>query len=97
MSLNIFIPAVSLTGISKEEFIDNIAKEILERIPLEFDLSKIRRTFGVDITPSTIVLFQELERVNKLINTISKTLSQLRKVIINNYVLDKRAIAKLIH
>lgn len=96
MSLNIFITAVSLTGISKEEFIDNIAKEILERIPLEFDISKIRRTFGVDITPSTIVLFQELERVNKLISTISKTLSQLRKVIIN-YVLNKSAIAKLIH
>lgn len=95
MSLNICL-AVSITGISKEEFIDNIAKEILERIPLEFDISKIRRSFGMDITPSTIVLLQELERINKLINTISKTLSQLRKVTIN-YVLDNRAIAKLMY
>ncbi|XP_043489632.1 dynein axonemal heavy chain 10 [Polistes fuscatus] len=85
------------TGISKEEFIDNIAKEILERIPLEFDLNKVKKNFGVGVTPSTIVLFQELERINKLINTISKTLSQLRKAIAGevemDYILDNISIA----
>ncbi|KAI4497255.1 hypothetical protein M0802_007739 [Mischocyttarus mexicanus] len=80
--------AISITGISKEEFIDNIAREILERIPIEFDLNKVKKNFGVGVTPSTIVLFQELERINKLINTISKTLSQLRKAIAGEIGMD---------
>ncbi|KAK2587900.1 hypothetical protein KPH14_003996 [Odynerus spinipes] len=80
--------ATSATGISKEEFIDNIAKDILERVPLEFDLNKVKRNFGVGVTPSAVVLFQELERVNGLINIVLKTLSQLRKAIAGEIGMD---------
>lgn len=41
---------------------------------------KIKKNFGLAVTPSAIVLFQELERFNKLINTIKSTLTQLKKV-----------------
>lgn len=72
--------AVSTTGISKDDFIDNVAKEILTKIPPEFDINKVKKNFGVAVTPTAIVLFQELARFNKLIGTMTRTLNQLRKV-----------------
>lgn len=50
------------------------------KIPPEYDMIKVKRNFGLAITPTVIVLFQELERFNKLIRTITTTLTQLRKV-----------------
>jgi dynein heavy chain len=87
--LKIFLnTVVSGVGVSRDEFIDNVAKEILAKIPPEFDLIKIKRNFGLSVTPTTVVLFQELERFNKLIRIISLTLEQLRKVCnkINNLI-----------
>lgn len=78
--LSIKFLVVSITGVSKDEFIDNIAKEISAKMPVPYDINKVKRNFGVTITPTAIVLFQELERFNKLIETITRTLNQLRKV-----------------
>ncbi|XP_076380407.1 dynein heavy chain at 89D [Megalopta genalis] len=78
----------SSTGASKDEFIDNIAKEVLDKVPGEYDLIKVKRTFGVAITPIAIVLFQELERFNKLIRTMKRTLLQLRKAIAGEIGMD---------
>lgn len=72
---------MSVTGISKDEFINNVAKDILTKIPAPYDINKVKRNFGVAVTPTAIVLFQELERFNKLIETITRTLNQLRKVV----------------
>lgn len=84
--LLIISTAISSTGLSRDEFIDNIAKEILSKIPEEFNMKKVKNNFGLAVTPSAIVLFQELERFNKLIERIKMTLIQLRKVrIINIY------------
>ncbi|KYN43305.1 Dynein heavy chain 10, axonemal, partial [Trachymyrmex septentrionalis] len=80
--------AVSDIGVSKDEFIDNVAKEILTKIPAPYDISKVKRNFGVGVTPTAIVLFQELERFNKLIETITRTLNQLRKAIAGEIGLD---------
>lgn len=71
---------MSVTGVSKDEFINNVAKEILTKIPPEYDINKVRKNFGVAVSPTAIVLFQELERFNKLISTMTRTLNQLRKV-----------------
>lgn len=70
------------SGVSRDEFIDNLAIEILGKIPPEYDMVKIKRNFGVSVSPTTIVLFQELERFNKLIKRMRTTLEQLRKVTI---------------
>lgn len=74
---------VSATGISKDEFIDNLAKDILDKIPAEYDINKVRKSFGPTITPISIVLLQELDRFNKLIRMMKRSLIQLRKVCID--------------
>ncbi|XP_012272400.1 dynein heavy chain 10, axonemal [Orussus abietinus] len=76
------------TGISREEFIDNVAKEILSKMPPEYDMTRVKRNFGMTVSPSTIVLFQELERFNKLIRRITVTLTQLRKAIAGEIGMD---------
>lgn len=78
---------VSATGISKDEFIDNLAKDILDKIPVEYDINKVRKSFGPTVTPTSIVLLQELERFNKLISMMKRSLIQLRKVCIDENVL----------
>lgn len=67
-------------GISREEFIDSVAKDIQEKVPSLFVINKIKKTFEGKITPSTIVLLQELERFNLLIDKLHVTLSMLQKV-----------------
>lgn len=64
-----------------------MAKDILTRVPDEYDMSKIKRNFGLAVTPTVVVLFQELERMNKLINRIRRTLKDLRKVMGQNLFL----------
>jgi len=50
------------------------------KIPSAFELDKIHRNFGTDISPTTVVLLQELERWNKLIYRMAKSLVELQKV-----------------
>lgn len=59
-----------------------MAQEVLAKIPQPYDMIKVKRNFGLGVTPTAIVLFQELERFNKLINRMTSTLIQLRKVFI---------------
>ena len=86
------------SGISREEFIANIASDIQVRrhhsksvtfitlillqskLPELYKLDVIRKQLGDVISPTTIVLLQELERFNKLIKRISVSLSNLQKV-----------------
>ncbi|XP_014779882.1 dynein axonemal heavy chain 10 isoform X2 [Octopus bimaculoides] len=65
------------SGISREQFIGKIATEILNKMPAEFDNDKIKKKFGLNITPTTVVLLQELERFNVLIRRIKKSLTML--------------------
>lgn len=67
-------------GISREQFIDNTASDILKKIPQVYDIDKIRKKYGLDVSPTTVVLLQELERFNKLISTMFKSLSTLKRV-----------------
>ena len=57
-----------------------MAKDVLAKLPKEFDLDKIKKAFGIDITPTTVVLLQELERFNKLINKMNVSLVTLGRV-----------------
>lgn len=58
-----------------------MCESILNALSSGFDLPRIKRNFGLNVTPLTIVLFQELERVNELIRMIRTTLIQLQNVI----------------
>uniref|UniRef100_A0A8B9QA73 Dynein axonemal heavy chain 10 n=1 Tax=Apteryx owenii TaxID=8824 RepID=A0A8B9QA73_APTOW len=69
------------TGISRDEYIGNVAKDIENKIPQVFDLDQIRKVFGIDISPTTVVLLQELERFNKLIIRMAKSLAELQRAL----------------
>ena len=53
---------------------------MLGKIPEEFELDKIRKKYGLDVSPTTIVLLQELERWNALVNRMRKSLVTLKRV-----------------
>ncbi|XP_054851851.1 dynein axonemal heavy chain 10 [Eublepharis macularius] len=69
------------TGISRDEYIGQVAKDIENKMPAIFDLDQIRKTFGSDISPTTVVLLQELERFNKLMIRMSKSLVELQRAL----------------
>merc|ERR1712072_419036 len=80
-------------GMSREEYIAITAKDIFNKIPLEsmdvgsYDLLQIRVLLekknenGV-ITPSQVVLMQELERWNSLVLRMASTLQDLQKALV---------------
>ena len=67
-------------GISRDDYIDKVASDVLGKLPKEFDLDQVRKKFGIDISPTTVVLLQELERFNKLIKRMRISLQTLRRV-----------------
>jgi len=75
-----FLVGESSSGISRDEFIEKIAKEVLGKLPAEFEMFKIRKKYGLDVAPTTIVLLQELERFNILIGRMRRSLATLMKV-----------------
>ncbi|NXF29028.1 DYH10 protein, partial [Nyctibius bracteatus] len=68
-------------GISRDEYIANVAKDIENKIPQVFDLDQIRKDSGPEISPTTVVLLQELERFNKLIVRMAKSLAELQRAL----------------
>uniref|UniRef100_A0A803XS79 Dynein axonemal heavy chain 10 n=1 Tax=Meleagris gallopavo TaxID=9103 RepID=A0A803XS79_MELGA len=71
----------SSTGVSRDEYIAHVAKDIENKIPEVFDLNKIRKGFGLQLPPTTVVLLQELERFNKLIICMAKSLAELQRAL----------------
>ena len=53
---------------------------IQAKLPEQFKLDVIRKKLGEVITPTSVVLLQELERFNKLIKRMALSLSNLQKV-----------------
>jgi dynein heavy chain len=66
-------------GVSRDDFIDSVAKDIIARIPPPYDVARTRKTYEMNLTPTIIVLLQELERFNLLLERMRETLSLLRK------------------
>lgn len=66
-------------GISREEFIAKIASDIQTKLPPLFDVDRVRKNIG-EITPTTVVLLQELDRFNVLIKKMSTSLINLQRV-----------------
>jgi len=67
-------------GEGREELIDAVADDILQKLPDLFVISNVKKMYEQNFTPSTVVLLQELERFNILIKKIRVTLTLLRKV-----------------
>jgi len=65
--------------VRRDEFIDDAAKDIIERIPPPYDVARTRRIYELKLTPTITVLLQELQRFNLLLETMGQTLELLRK------------------
>ncbi|KAH1015210.1 dynein axonemal heavy chain 10 [Dendroctonus ponderosae] len=83
-------PQVSASekGISREEFIEAVANDVLKKIPEEYEVWKVRRYFQRMMSPTIVVLLQELERFNKLIATMRRSLVQLKKALAGEIGMD---------
>jgi dynein heavy chain len=69
-------------GITREDFISNIATDIETKLPPFFDLNKLRKELEADgFKPIFVVLVQELERWEKLNIRMGKSLGQLKKAL----------------
>jgi dynein heavy chain len=70
----------SAKGISREDFIASISNDVLGRLPVLFDISRIYKSFGTP-SPCQIVLLQELERFNILVETMQQSLKELGRAL----------------
>ncbi|KAJ8266677.1 hypothetical protein GJAV_G00133350 [Gymnothorax javanicus] len=68
-------------GISRDEYISQVARDIQSKLPAVFDLDVIRKEMGLDIQPTTVVLLQELERFNKLVQRMGRSLAELQRAL----------------
>jgi len=67
--------------VNKEEFVANIASDILAKMPLPFDVLALRKEAGEELQPTMVVLFQELERFTALIEKMTRTLNDLKRAL----------------
>uniref|UniRef100_A0A3B4ZWS6 Dynein heavy chain ATP-binding dynein motor region domain-containing protein n=1 Tax=Stegastes partitus TaxID=144197 RepID=A0A3B4ZWS6_9TELE len=67
-------------SISRDEYISQVAQDIQNKLPKLFDMDVIRKKFGADISPTSVVLLQELERFNKLVVRMQHSLAELQRV-----------------
>lgn len=73
---------------TRDELIDGVAEDLLQKLPKTFEIYKIRKTFQMNITPTGVVLLQELERFNKLLVRMHWTLIQLRRALAGEIGMD---------
>lgn len=76
------------SGISRDEFIDNVAADILAKMPKTFEVWRIKKSLQMSLTPTGVVLLQELDRYNALVEMIAQTLGLLRKAIAGEIGMD---------
>ncbi|XP_037820573.1 dynein heavy chain 10, axonemal isoform X1 [Lucilia sericata] len=75
-------------GITRDEFIDNVASDILDKLPTAFETWRVKKQIQMSLTPTGVVLLQELDRFNLLVLRIKKTLELLRKAIAGEIGMD---------
>jgi dynein heavy chain, axonemal len=76
---------------NRDEYIGNIASDIINKVPIPYDVIGIRKAAREDManrkdgpkdfTPTQVVLYQELERINNLIEKMTDSLSNLKKAL----------------
>lgn len=66
--------------ISRDNIIDTVASDILEKLPKPFEIWRVREMLQMRLCPTGVVLLQELERYNGLVERIEKNLKLLRRV-----------------
>ena len=68
-------------GISREDQVDNTAKDLLDQVPEPLNLEETMNAKMDDPSALHVVLFQEVERYNIMLNGVRKHLAELRKAV----------------
>uniref|UniRef100_A0A3Q3MNV8 Dynein axonemal heavy chain 10 n=1 Tax=Mastacembelus armatus TaxID=205130 RepID=A0A3Q3MNV8_9TELE len=66
---------------NRDEYISQVAQDIQNKLPKRFDMDVIRKKFGTEISPTSVVLLQELERFNKLVVRMQRSLAELQRAL----------------
>lgn len=66
---------------SREQYIEKVANDVLTKVPQETDLMVVRKQLGGVPTPTQVVLLQELERWNILVGSMMNSLKDLKKAL----------------
>lgn len=74
------IKGESSGNLTREEQISQVAQDIQSKLPELFDIEVIHKKFGTDVSPTSVVLLQELERFNKLVACMQQSLAELQRV-----------------
>ncbi|KAF5830619.1 hypothetical protein DUNSADRAFT_14266 [Dunaliella salina] len=70
-------------GVSREDFIAGVARDIQSKIPQRFDLPLLKKEIGVP-SPTQVVLLQELERWNNVLVVMSQSLRDLQRALVGD-------------
>ncbi|DBA95316.1 TPA: Dynein heavy chain cytoplasmic [Trebouxia sp. C0006] len=70
----------SSTGMSRETFVSNVARDIGDKIPEPFDTQLLKKSIGVP-SPVQVVLLQETDRWNKLAMAMRSSLKDLQRAL----------------
>jgi len=83
--------AVGAGQVSREEHISQLARDLLTKVPAPFDLMAVRKAFSEramhdtlhngGLSPTNIVLLQELERWNRLVVKMDDSLRELQNAL----------------
>nr|XP_038946048.1 dynein axonemal heavy chain 10 isoform X3 [Rattus norvegicus] len=71
----------SSSGVSRDDYIGQVAKDIENKMPKIFDLDQVRKHLGLNISPTSVVLLQELGRFNKLVIRMTRSLAELQRAL----------------
>jgi dynein heavy chain len=74
--------ASSASGFNVEEYKMKTAKDIESKVPPPTDMLMMKTKFGIDPTPTQIVLLQELARFNLLVDCMAVSLSDLQRALL---------------
>ncbi|XP_055696351.1 dynein axonemal heavy chain 10 [Lutzomyia longipalpis] len=74
---------------SRTEIIQDIVSDILGQIPRQYDIEKVRKAYQINITPTGVVLIQELELFNTLIHHMKRHLMLIKEAISGDAQMDE--------
>ncbi|KAL7754402.1 hypothetical protein RI367_000383 [Sorochytrium milnesiophthora] len=66
-------------GASRENTVLSLAADMIKRVPEDIDYEYARKTVAVDMSPTNVVLLQEIRRYNALLQSIRSSLAELQK------------------
>ena len=76
-------------GITREEYIANVADDVLGKQPSAFDIQRLYKELEADgFSPVFVVLVQELERWEKLNVKMNKSLADLKKALVGEIAMS---------